>query len=307
MNFRELGKTGVKISEVGIGLWEYHSGPELLRKAIDMGATFIDTAELFEDPVPGQVEAEQVVGQAIKGVRDKVFVANKTNHWRRADVFKSCETSLKNLGIDCIDLYSVHWPNAKTPMEETIGAMEELAEQGKVRFLGVSNFSIGEMKRAQAALRKHQIVSTQLRYNLIDRTIETRLLPYCREMGVTVIGFSPLGHSFQRILERDPEDALGKVARETGKSKAQVALKWCLRQPGLVTIPKTNSETHMAENCSVSEWQLTPEQISLLDKKVLFRRRSAVEAAVRRSARGFFQVLNLDFNTRNLKVRVVRR
>jgi diketogulonate reductase-like aldo/keto reductase len=297
----------VKVSEIGVGLWDYRSGPELLRKAIDLGVTFIDTAELFEDPVSGEAEAEVVVGQAIKGIRDKVFVANKTNHWRRADVFKSCETSLKKLGIDRIDLYSVHWPNAKTPMEETIGAMEELVEQGKVRFLGVSNFSIGEMKRAQAALRKHKIVSTQLRYNLIDRTIEPRLLPYCRENGITVIGFSPLGHSFQRVLERDPEDALGKVAKECGKTKAQVALNWCIRQPGLITIPKTNSKSHMVENCASSGWQLSEEHCSFLEQKVQFRRRGELEAAVRRLARGLFQKLSLDFNRRTLTLRVVRR
>ena len=307
MNYRELGNTGVKISEIGMGTWEYKAGPDMLRKAIDLGATFIDTAELFEEETAENRGSEEVVGRAIKGIREKVFVSTKTNHWRRKDVLRSAETSLKKLGIDCIDLYTVHWPNAKTPMEETLGAMEELAEQGKVRFLGVSNFSIGEMKRAQAALRKHKIVSNQLRYNLIDRTIEPRLLPYCRQNGITLIAFSPLGHSFQRVRDCDPEDALGKVANEIGKTRAQVALNWCLRKPGVTAIPKTNSESHLVENCASSGWQLSEEQCSLLDQKVKFHRRGELEAAVRRFARGMFQKLSLDFNRRTLKFRVVRR
>ena len=173
----------------------------------------IDTAEHYG--------TEEVVGRALKGIRDKVFVATKVSHWRREEVQHSAEASLKKLGIDRIDLYQLHWPNATVPMEETIGAMEELVEQGKVRFLGVSNCFVDELKRAQAALRKERIVSNQVRYSLIERTIEPEILGYCRENQVTVIGFSPLGHTFQRMLDGDPEDALGKVGKEIGKTRAQ--------------------------------------------------------------------------------------
>jgi diketogulonate reductase-like aldo/keto reductase len=289
MNQKELGKTGVILPEIGIGTWYYTGVPDLLRKAVDFGATLIDTAEHYG--------TEEVVGRAIKGIREKVFVATKVSHWRREEVLRCAEASLRKLGIDRIDLYQLHWPNATVPMEETIGAMEELVEQGKVRFLGVSNCSIGEMKRAQAALGKHRIVSNQVRYSLIERTIEPRILDYCKNNHMTVIGFSPLGHSFQNMLMRDPSDALGQVAKETGKTKAQVALNWCIRHPGLITIPKAGSEAHVFENCGSSGWRLTAEQIGLLCRKVTFRRRGPIEAFCRRLARGTLQYVDKGRNS----------
>src|SRR5436309_13350989 len=140
MEFKELARTGVKLPEVGIGTWYYGGSAELLRKAVDLGAAFIDTAEHYGN--------EEVVGRAIKGIRDEVFVATKVSHWRREEVFRCADESLRKLGVERIDLYQMHWPNATVPMEETIGAMEELAEQGKVRFLGVSNCWVGELKRS---------------------------------------------------------------------------------------------------------------------------------------------------------------
>jgi diketogulonate reductase-like aldo/keto reductase len=290
MNQKELGKTGVMLPEIGIGTWYYTGGPDLLRKAVDFGATLIDTAEHYG--------TEEVVGRAIKGIREKIFVATKVSHWRREEVLRCAEASLRKLGIDRIDLYQLHWPNATVPMEETIGAMEELVEQGKVRFLGVSNCSIGEMKRAQAALRKNRIVSNQVRYSLIERTIEPRILDYCKNNNVTVIGFSPFGHSFQKMLACDPSDALGQVAKETGKTKAQVALNWCIRHPGLVTIPKAGSEAHVSENCRSSGWRLTAEQIELLSRRVKFRRRGPIEAFCRRLARGMLQYIEKGRNSK---------
>jgi diketogulonate reductase-like aldo/keto reductase len=281
MKQKELGKTGVMVPEIGVGTWYYEGSADLLRKAVDLGATLIDTAEHYG--------TEEVVGRAIKGIRDKVFVATKVSHWRREEVLRCAESSLRKLGIDTIDLYQLHWPNATVPMEETVGAMEDLVDQGKVRFLGVSNCCIGELKRAQTALRKHRIVSNQVRYSLIERTIEPRLGDYCEANHVTVIGFSPLGHSFQRMRERDPDDALGRVGNELGKTRAQVALNWCIRHPGLITIPKTGSEAHVVENCQSSGWRLTAEQIEVLSRNIRFRRRGRVEAFCRRLARGTLQ------------------
>src|SRR5437899_10060301 len=163
---------------------------------IDRGVSLVDTAELYG--------SEEVVGMAMKNLRGRVFIATKTNHWRYDDVLKSAEASLMRLGCDLIDLYQLHWPNAAVPIAETMAAMEALVEDGKVRFIGVSNFTISEMQQAQRALRSQKIVSNQVRYSLVDRTIERDLLPYCQRNHVTVIAYSPLSNRFQRILGADP-------------------------------------------------------------------------------------------------------
>jgi len=157
---KELGKTGVQIPEVGLGTWHYHAGPEPLRQGLDAGACFIDTAESYD--------TEEVVRQAMGQHRDEVFLASKVSpsNFRRADLLKAAEGSLRRLGTDRIDLYQLHKPNDAIPLEETLGAMEELVDAGKVRFIGVSNFSQSELQRAQRAMRMHPIVSNQMRYNL---------------------------------------------------------------------------------------------------------------------------------------------
>lgn len=281
MELKRLGYTYVCVPEIGVGTWQYKGGPDLLRKAVDLGATLIDTAEYYGN--------EEIVGQAVNGIRDRVFVATKVNHWRYRDVIASAEASLRKLGTDRIDLYQLHWPNGAVPIEETMAAMEHLADQGKVRFLGVSNFSIGEMQRAQAALRRHRIVSNQVRYSLVERTIEPRILPYCQQQDVTVLAYSPLGHAFQRILRADPADTLGAVARAIGRTRAQVALNWCIGKPGVVAIPKTQSGAHLAENCAASGWRLSEEHMRRLDRSIRFRRRSGPEAALRRLVRNALQ------------------
>ncbi len=281
MNFRELADTGISLPEIGIGTWQYRGGPALLRKAVEFGASLIDTAELYGN--------EEVVAEAIRGIKDRVFVATKTNHWRRRDVVKSAETSIRKLGVDCIDLYQLHYSNAAVPMEETISAMEDLVDQGKVRFLGVCNFCVREIQRAQAALRRQKIVSNQVRYSIIERTIESHILPYCQASQITIIAYSPLGYSYQRILDSDPHDVLGRVAREMGKTRAQVALNWCIRKPGLVAIPKTDTEEHLAENCRSSGWTLTEKQIKLLSRMIRFRCRSNFTSAMRRLVRDTLQ------------------
>jgi Aldo/keto reductases, related to diketogulonate reductase len=131
----------VTIPEIGIGTYLYQGTSELLRRGLDLGAAFVDTAEFYRN--------EEIVGQAVRGIRERVFVATKVNHWRRREVLASADASLRKLGVDTIDLYQLHWPNSAIPIEETISAMEELVDQGKVRFIGVSNFTLPELKRAE--------------------------------------------------------------------------------------------------------------------------------------------------------------
>ena len=271
MQQKSLSNTDVSIPEVGLGTWNYHAGVEPLRKGLDAGALFIDTAESYG--------TETVVGQAVAGVRNRVFIATKVSpeHFRFDSVLKAADGSLERLGTDWIDLYQLHVPSDKVPIEETIAAMEQLVDAGKVRFIGVSNFSVPQLQRALKATRKYPIVSNQVRYNIVDRTIEGDLLKYCQANGITIIAYSPLARDFQSLLDCDPDGALTEVARLTGKTVAQVAINWCLCKDGVVAIPKGNSTTHVVENCGASGWRLTAEQLQFLDRSIRWRRRGRTE------------------------------
>lgn len=281
MFFRALAGTGIQLPEIGIGTYLYRGTSQLLRKGIELGANFIDTAELYGN--------EEVVGRAVKGIRDQVFVATKTHHFKYQEVIHCAEASLLRLGIDTIDLYQLHHPNAAVPIAETMAAMEQLVQQGKVRFIGVSNFTVPEVLKAQAALKMNKLVSNQMRYSIIDRTIERELLPFCQQHNLTLIAYSPLGHSFRNVLAADTAGVLEHVAREACKTKAQVALNWCLAKPGVVVIPKTESEAHLAENCASSGWRLTAEQVEKLNRGIKFRCRGRFEVAVRTFVRRTLQ------------------
>lgn len=275
MNYKPLGQTAIELPEIGLGTWDYRAGPEPLRAGLEAGALFIDTAESYS--------SEPVVAEAIRGYRKSVFLATKVSrdHLRRADVFAAAEQSLRRLCTEWIDLYQIHEPNPDLPLEETLTAMEELVDAGKVRFIGVSNFSVSELERARQAMRKHPIVSNQVRYNLADRTIESGLLAYCQTHHITIIAYSPLGRELQRLHDCDPHGVLEEVAREVDKSVPQVALNWCLYHDGVVTIPKGNSVAHVLENCGASGWRLSAEQFRKLDQGILFRRRTRVDSLLR--------------------------
>lgn len=275
MHLKELGGTGVRIPELGIGTWNYRAGSRLLRRGLE-SCLFVDTAESYG--------TESVVGEALAGLRRRVFVATKVSphNFHSSSLKKSVDNSLRRLGIDTIDLLQLHEPNPSIPIAETLGAMEEIVEEGKVRFIGVSNFSLAGLQEAQKALRKHPIVSNQVRYNLIDRTIERGLLQYCQSNQITVIAYSPLARGLDRIRDCDPDGVLDRVARMAGKSPAQVAINWCLCKDGVVAIPKGNPEEHILDNCGASGWRLTGEQIGLLDANLRYRHRTRFDAALRR-------------------------
>jgi diketogulonate reductase-like aldo/keto reductase len=285
MERRELDKnTGTTLPVLGLGTWQYRAGVEPLRAGIALGARFIDTAESYG--------SEAIVGEAIAGVRKDIFLATKVSprHFRYPDVIRAADQSLQKLNTEYIDLYQLHWPNYTIPIEETIGALESLIDQGKIRFLGVSNFMLPDLKKARRATSKHQIVSNQVRFNLIDRTIEDKLLQYCQESGITVIAHSPLATGLQGIRAMDPEDVLGNIARAKSRTVAQVALNWCFAHPGIVTIPKASSVEHVTENCGAADFTLSPEEMQLLSSKVQFHRRGLLERGLRRVARHALQL-----------------
>lgn len=276
MLLKQLGRTGVSTPEIGLGTWEYRGGPNPLRKGIDAGANYIDTAESYG--------TEPVVGEAIRGIRERVFIATKVSpqNFRAADFRKSVEASLQKLGIETIDLLQLHHPNSAIPIEEPMGAMANLVDQGKIRFCGVSNFSVAQLQAAQEALGKHPIVANQVRYNVIDRTIEKDILPYCAANGITVIAYSPLSKDLTRITDCDPTGVIAEIARATGKTAAQVVINWCIYQDNVVAIPKANSEAHILENCGASDWRLSAEQIALMNTRIQFRQRNKFDALARK-------------------------
>lgn len=288
MILTELAKTGVYIPEIGLGTWEYRAGPQPLRKGLEAGASFIDTAESYG--------SEPAVGEAVRGIRDRVFIATKVSpqNFRRADLRRSVEASLKRLDTDFVDLLQLHEPNPTIPIDDTMGAIAELITAGKVKFAGVSNFSATQLKAAQKALGRYPIVSNQVRYNLIDRTIEMELLPYCRANHVTVIAYCPLARGLSRIRDCDPTGAIDRLSRETGKSPAQIVINWCVCQAGVVAIPKGNSVEHILDNCGASDWRLNQEQLALLDERVQHRRRNRFDELVRQWMPGPLQSLAIQ-------------
>ena len=285
MNRKELGKTGIELPEIGLGTWGYRGGVEPLKRGLALGACLIDTAEAYG--------TEEIVGQVVSDIRDRVFIATKASplHFKRSDLLQAANRSLQRLKTDYIDLYQLHWPNYVVPIEETMAAMEELVDMGKVRFIGVSNFSVADLKKAQAALTKYKIVSNQVRYSLVDRSIEVEILPYCQKNRITVIAYSPLARGLHHIRENDPTGMLARVAALTGKTEAQVALNWCISKEALIAIPKADSIEHTVENCSASGWRLSAESVMLIQEDIRFQRRGRLEAAMRRCALRLLQSL----------------
>jgi len=289
MLMKELADTGVMTSELAQGTWQYLGDPLTLRAGVELGASFIDTAEGYGN--------EELVGEAIRGLRDRVFIASKVSprHFRFNDVIRAADNTLRRLRIDHLDLYQLHWPNYVVPISETMSAMERLVETGKTRFIGVSNFSIAELDRAQAQLSSARIVSNQVRYSLLDRSAEDGMLPYCAANRITLLAYSPLATGVNALLEADRNDSLGKVAHELGKTRAQVALNWVVSNPCVIGIFKAEDPKHLQENCGASGWSLSQSQRQLLSASVIPQRnRNSLERLARRILRRALQLRGRD-------------
>jgi aryl-alcohol dehydrogenase-like predicted oxidoreductase len=278
METRQLGNTDMQITPIGFGSWaigggnwEFGWGPqddrhaiEAVQRAVDLGMNWIDTAAVY-----GLGHSEELVGQAIRGMSRKPFIFTKCSMlWNeqrkiyrslKADsVRQECEASLRRLGIDVIDLYQIHWPDPATELEEGWEAMVRLQEEGKVRYLGVSNFDVEQMRRVQ---RIAPISSLQPPYSLLNRAVEREILPFCQENDVGVIVYSPMASGLltgamtrQRIADfpsddwrrlnanyREPRlsrnlaivDFLKQVGARHGRSAGEVAIAWTLRHPAV--------------------------------------------------------------------------
>ena len=272
MQFRPLGRTHESIPVVGLGTWGIggemgsdssrdEAGIQALRLGLDLEMKFIDTAEMY-----GGGHSEEVVARALEGRRDRVFVASKVSprHFAYDDVLAAAGRSLKRLGLKQMDLYQLHWPNPRIPISETMRAMEKLVNDGIIRHIGVSNFSVERMKEAQQSLSHEKVVSNQVEFSLIDRSVEAGILQYCQKEGLTLIAYSPLGQGKIPRGRGSSFKVLDEIAEKLNKSRNQVALNWVLQHDSVVAIPKAADTDHVKENAEVAEWKLGREDYQRL-------------------------------------------
>ena len=260
MEMKPLGATDVTVPAIGMGAFRFAGDPEVLSKSLEMGSNLIDTAANYR--------TEEAVGTAVGSARDDFFIATKVaaDDLSHDAVMAAADDSLRKLGTDRIDLYQIHWPNPAFPIKETMRAMGELVDAGRVRYVGVSNFSIRQFEEAQAVF-SHQLVSNQVLYNLFSRGIENNIIPWCQEHQVTVIGYSPLVQGgMERAFREQPKlmALLDELSAETGKTHAQLLLNWAVRDPWVISIPQTNKVHRVVENCEASGWHLSPEQYAAM-------------------------------------------
>lgn len=256
--------SGESVAALGQGTWMFGEDPARrkdeiasLRRGVALGLNLIDTAEMY-----GDGRSEQLVGEAIAGMRDEVFIVSKVypHHASQRAMHTACNNSLRRLGTDTIDLYLLHWAGS-VPLEETVRAFEALQRDGKIRHWGVSNLDLQQMKALTAVPGGAAVQTNQLLYNLGERGIEWALLPWLRAHRIPVMAYSPTDQA--RLLT---QPALAAFATRHGMTPAQVALAWLLAQEGVIAIPKTSSAARMEENAVALAQPLTPDQLRELDQ-----------------------------------------
>jgi len=272
MRLKEFGRTGRKVSEIGMGTyydplwittaflgWRRGAGTkvEAIKAGLESGITLVDTAEIYR--------SEPLVAKTIEDRRrDEIFLATKVwpNHLHRDAMTKAFNGSLRRLGTSYIDLYQVHWPNPKVPIEETMAAMEQLVGEGKLTHVGVSNFNLEQIKETQSALPRSELASVQLDYSLVQRGIEREILPYCDAEGIALLAYYPLGHG------KLPNDArLDRVGSNNGRTRAQIALRWLAGKPDVFPIPRASNPEHVRDNAEAGGWELSESDRQELDSQ----------------------------------------
>jgi len=297
MEYRNIGKSDLRVSIVGFGAWQAggrgwgsdftdNDVIKAMKYGFENGVNYIDTAEIY-----GSGHSEEVISKALEGYRrEDIVIATKVAppHFRKEDIIKSCDQSLRRLNTSYIDLYQLHWPDSSVPVSETIAAMEKLVDSGKVRYIGVCNYPLTELQDVLGSLSKHDLISNQMRYNLIQREVESDLVPFMRKNSISMIAWSPIAKGLlsgkyspanlpkDEIRQRDHLfsrenveklvpliDKIREIANSRSKTPAQVALNYLISQESFV-IPGIKSTEQLIENMGAADWRLTESEISEL-------------------------------------------
>ena len=275
MERHPFGSIKRQVAAIGQGTWhietaERRSAIAALRRGLDLGMTHIDTAEMY-----GSGDAEEVVGEAIAGRRDEVFLVSKVlpQHASRSATIAACEKSLARLKTEWLDCYLLHW-RGSYPLEETIAGFERLQRAGKIRSWGVSNFDVDDLEEGVSIAGDGTLACNQVLYHLKERSIEQAVIPWCEQHGVAVVGYTPFGHSASIF---GPGTTAGRVLSEIAAAHdatpRQVALRFLVRRPSLFTIPKASTPAHAAENAGAGNLKLTKRELELIDEAFPLDRR----------------------------------
>jgi len=261
-----FGPAGVDVPVIGQGTWYLELAEEpdavaALEAGMDAGLTHVDTAELY-----GSGRVERIVGRAIRARREDVFLVSKVlpSNASYAGTLAACERSLERLQTDHLDVYLLHW-RGRTPLAETFRAFEELEAAGKIRAYGVSNFDVEDLEEAVAVAGEGRIACNQVLYHLHERTIEHAVLPWCRERGIAVVAYSPLGSGRFPEPRSSGGKVLARIAAARDASPHQVALAFLVQQGGVFAIPKAATVEHVLDNAAAAELELDGEEMRAID------------------------------------------
>jgi len=265
MQYHRFGPTNREVAVIGQGTWNIDSSGRAsaiaaLRRGLDLGMTHIDTAEMYGI-------AEEVVAEAIAGRRQEVFLVSKVlpHNASRTGTLAACERSLARLQTDRLDCYLLHW-RGDYPLEDTIAAFEQLQKEGKILSWGVSNFDVSDLEEAWSIAGKGRLVCNQVLYHLQERAIEHAVLPWCEEHGVAVVAYSPFGSGKFPGPHTKGGRLLQEIAAIHNATVRQVALRFLVRRPSLLTIPKASNPEHAAENAGAGDLRLTEGELTRIDE-----------------------------------------
>jgi diketogulonate reductase-like aldo/keto reductase len=233
-----------------------------LHRGIELGMTHIDTAEMY-----GGGRVEEILGEAIAGIpREKLFLTSKVlpSNASYKGTIAACDRSLRRMNVEYVDLYLLHWPSSHA-LEETMRALEALVQQGKTRFIGVSNFDVEQVREAQSYLSTARLACDQVLYHLKERGPESRLIPYCAGQHIAVVGYTPFGRGRFPRKEAEPGGVIGRLAAKYGKTPRQIILNFLTREPNVFAIPKASRIEHVKENAGAAGWQLDAQDVAALD------------------------------------------